>query len=244
MELTLILALMAALLGGVVLFFMQASRESTAPANDAFVPTIAPTTTPTPAASAQLLVTCTEGGATLDATTVNAGPAGVPILVSGSAGEIVAFTSSDAIGYRFALRDDTLDATLPLHPTSWSVACSVNPGFAPTFAAGEAFTVRDPNDRYVPTSPDGGVAAGCAWRGVLDGSYRHDPERAIRAALADDGLVESDEVERAGYPKSGFRDYPPASDVYRVVRDDAVLARLDIVRAEGQWRYSVLGCVD
>jgi hypothetical protein len=242
MELTLILALVAALLGGVVLFFLQASRESQPPAVDAFVPTIAPTSAPV--ASAQLLVTCTEGGATLDAATVNAGADGVPVQVSGAAGEVVAFTSSGAIGYRFVLQEDSVASTLPLHPTTWSVACSVNPGFSPTFATGTAFTVADPHDRYVATSPDGEIAAGCAWRGVLDASYRRNPERAIRSALADDGLVGGDQVERAGYPTLGFRSYPPASDVYRVVRDDVILARLDVVRAEGQWRYSVLGCVD
>ncbi len=243
MELTLILALMAALLGGVVLFFLQASRESRAPAAvDAFAPPVAPA--PASEASAQLHVSCTEGGATLDAGTVNAGDAGVPVLVSGSAGEVVAFTSLDAIGYRFVLQGDTLESSVPLHPASWSVACSMDPGFTPTFASGTPFTVADPHERYVPTSPESEIVAGCAWRGVLDDSYERSPEPAIRSALADDGLVEGDQVERAGYLESSFRSYPPASDVYRVVRDDVILARVDVVRAEGQWRYSVFGCVD
>lgn len=240
MELTLILALAAALVGGVVLFVLQSSRHAQEVADDAVVPSMqAP-----PVAEGAQQVTCTEGGATLETTAVDAGPAGVPITLTGAAGQVVVFTSSDGIVYRFVLASDAVEGPLPLHPANWDVACSTNPDFAPVFGSGAAFTVADPDGVYVPTTPESDVAAGCAWRGVLETSYERDPEAAIRVALSDDGLLDSDQVEPAGYPKSGFQSYPPASDVFRVVREDEILARVDVVRAEGQWRYSVLGCVD
>ncbi|HEY6566136.1 MAG TPA: hypothetical protein VI341_01345 [Actinomycetota bacterium] len=239
MELTLIVALAAAMLGGVVLFVLQSTRVTQDATGDALVPSVQGS----PTAGGQQ-VSCTEGGADLATTSVDAGSAGVPITVTGSAGQVVVFTSSDGVVYRFVLGGDAVEGPLPLHPGSWDVACSINPGFAPAFGSGAAFIVADPDGVYVPATPGSDVAAGCAWRGILESSYERDPEAAIRVALADDGLLDSDQVEPAGYPTSGFQSYPPASDVYRVVRKGEILARVDVVRAEGQWRYSVLGCVD
>ena len=123
--------------------------------------------------------------------------------MSGVTGDVVVFTSSDGFTYRFALEGGGLDAPLPLHPGTWDVSCSINPGFAPAYGSGAVFTVADPDHRYVESRPPAADAPDCAWRGPLPPSYGRHPERAIRGALADDGLRDSDVVEPAGIPRPG-----------------------------------------
>jgi hypothetical protein len=232
------LALAFALLAGATLFALQATqdpgpeRSSSAPAAPA----------PEPAAAEQLAVVCAEGGARVDAPVVNANEEGVSSSVEGSPGMVVSFASPTSPGYRFVLRGSRARGPLPLPPGAWSVACSSDPGFQPSTGFGAPFSVADPGAYYIASHPSD-PASTCSWRGPLPDAFASDHDAALRSALSDDGLQARDVIEPASYPSAGYRAYPPSSAVFRVVREDEVLARIDVVKAEGEWTFSVLGCI-
>jgi hypothetical protein len=71
-----------------------------------------------------------------------------------------------------------------------------------------------------------------------------DQETAIRDVLADDGLLEGDLIERAGYVKSIPGEDPPNPMAFRVMRGDIVVGAFEAMEGRDGWTYFMGGCLN
>ncbi len=187
-------------------------------------------------------LTCGDGTAGVRVAAVNARAYGVHVAVTGVQGQRVVFQSDTGIGYELLLRGEATNAVLPLPPGVWHGACTAADGPPPQPDAGAAFVIFGPR---VPFRAE--------HAGVHRRRYRRDrspspafsssPKAAIREVLSDDGVTGSDVIERAAYPKSVSSVDPVNPLVFRVLREDVIVAHVDAVQSDDGWSYHVSGCL-
>jgi hypothetical protein len=212
----------------------------------------APSTVPSPApvfdeveAVDLLEVRCVDNGAGIEVPAVSAKADGVHVQIEGVAGQKVFFQSDAGLVYPMQLREDGGTFELPLPPGSWHAACGPKGSAPPAPAAGAGFVVGDPASRYVSYQPECPLdETGQQLNGELPSSFVQNQETAIREVLADDGLLDSDLIERAGYVKSIPGEDPPNPMAFRLTRGDTVVGAFEAMEGRDGWTYFMGGCLN
>jgi hypothetical protein len=191
-----------------------------------------------------LQVRCLENAASIEIPAVNAKADGVHVEIEGTTGQKVFFRSDAGLVYPMQLRENGGTFELPFSPGSWHVTCAPEGTTGPVEGVEAGFVVTDPASRYVSYELECPLdETGQQLNGVLPSSFVQDQATAIREVLADDGLLESDRIERAGYRKSIPRQDPPNPMAFRVIRDDAVVGSVEAVEGPDGWDYFMAGCL-
>jgi hypothetical protein len=192
-----------------------------------------------------LRVQCIERGAGIEVPAVNAKADGVHVAIDGTAGQKVFFQSDVGLVYPMQLREDGGRFELPLPPGSWHATCAPEGSTTPSSSSGAGFVVTDPDSHYVSYQPECPLdETGQQLNGVLPSSFVQDQETAIRDVLADDGLLEGDLIERAGYVKSIPGEDPPNPMAFRVMRGDIVVGAFEAMEGRDGWTYFMGGCLN
>ena len=186
-----------------------------------------------------------DNGAGIEVPAVSAKADGVHVQIEGVAGQKVFFQSDAGLVYPMQLREDGGTFELPLPPGSWHAACGPKGSAPPAPAAGAGFVVGDPASRYVSYQPECPLdETGQQLNGELPSSFVQNQETAIREVLADDGLLDSDLIERAGYVKSIPGEDPPNPMAFRLTRGDTVVGAFEAMEGRDGWTYFMGGCLN
>ncbi len=205
-------------------------------------PRSAPVPAPGPVASAPVIeIACGAAAATVTGQAVDAGPRGAPVQVAGDDGATLAFTSPGSPDYGMRVFEPTGRYLLPLAPGVWEVACAV-PRSGPTTVFLGTFEVRDPLQVYLRSLPDGPPEGTCAHVLDVPSGFATDQLGALHEGLAGVGVLPTDTIERAAYTASRLRAQPPIPLVFRVVRNDRIVARVEVAADGNAWTASVFGC--
>jgi len=192
-----------------------------------------------------LRVQCIEHGAGIEIPAVNAKADGVHVAIGGIAGQKVFFQSDAGLAYPMQLREDGGTFELPLPPGSWHATCAPEGSTTPAASSGAGFVVTDPASHYVSYQPECPLdETGQQLNGNLPSSFVQDQQTAIREVLADDGLLEDDLIERAGYVKSIPGEDPPNPMAFRLVRGDTVVGAFEAMEGRDGWTYFMGGCLN
>jgi len=192
-----------------------------------------------------LRVRCIERGAGIEVPAVNAKADGVHVAIEGTEGQKVFFQSDAGLVYPMQLRENGGTFELPLPPGSWHATCAPEGSSAPAPSSGAGFVVTDPASRYVSYQPECPLdETGQQLNGELPTSFVQDQDTAIREVLADDGLLEGDLIERAGYRTSIPGQDPPNPMAFRVMRGDTVVGAFEAMEGPDGWTYFMGGCLN